>query len=461
MSQLETKFNKLNETLFSFEVNFPKSEVDSKVQDELNHLQKNYQLEGFRKGKVPMNIIKQRFGNEVLYNICLDYTQEAFRKFVENEKIELVSAPVLKDFKISDDNVFATLEFEQHPKIELINFRDLTIDQVVYIPDENDIDYVLHKFQLELGSKSETEIIENYDVIVYGDFQSINKETGDIIQNMPNNVLYLFSYDFPDTFKQFFLNKKTGDEFEIDFAEVDPLRQNELFKVKINKVEKIEPKELTEELISEISGGRFNSIEDLREDISLFMQSHFDHYENIDFENNIYRKIIQEYKDLPIPQSLLQESIKNAIEMHSKQHKLNPEELEKDENFISQITEEIRKQYIFEVVSAEIIKSENLNLEDEDIADYFEKVGLPREMGSLEILKNLDEKQRTNLINKLLTDKVLDYLKSVVTTNNVDADEKVKKMIVANLSYYQAIAPRTVHQHTHDHDHHDHEEHKH
>lgn len=450
--KLETKFNKLDETLFSFEVNFSKSEVDNKIQEELNNLQKNYQLEGFRKGKVPMNIIKQRFGNEVIYNICLDHTQDAFRKFIDDEKIELVSAPVLKDFKIDDDNVSAVLEFEQHPKIELIDFKELTVDQIVYAPEDNDIDYVLHKFALELGKKEDTNSIENYDVIVFGDFQSIDKETGNVLQNMPNNVLYLFSYDFPEAFKQHFLNKKVGDEFEIDFGEVDSLRQNEIFKVKINKIEKLLPKELTEEVISEISNGRFNSIEDLREDIALFMQESFEHYENVDFENNVYKKIIENYKDLPIPQSLLNESIKNAIEMHAKKNNLNPEELEKNEVFISQVKEEIRRQYIFEVISAEIIKKEQLTLEDDDIADYFESVGLPREMGTLDVLKNIDEKNRTNLINKLLTDKVMSYLKSVVTTNNVNADEKVKKMIVTNLSYYQAIAP-SQHHHHHDHEH--------
>jgi len=456
---LETKFNKLSDTLFSFEVNFPKSEVDDKIQQELNNLQRNYQIEGFRKGKVPMNLVKQRFGNEVLYNICLDHTQDAFSKYVEQEKLELVSSPVLKDFKIDEENVSAVLEFEQHPKLDLVDFKELSVDQVVYVPDELDIDYVLHKLGLELGNKSEADTVENFDVIIYGDFQSVEKETGNVLQNMPNNVIYLFSYDFPEQFKQFFLNKKVDDQFEIDFAEVDPLRQNEIFKVKINKIEKIEPAELTEDKISEISGGRFSTIEDLREDISLFIQNHFDHYENVDFENNVYKKIVEQYKEIPIPQNLLNESIKNAIEMHAKKHNLNPDELSRNEDFLTPLKEEIRRQYIFEIVSAEIIKKEQLNLEDEDVADYFEQVGLPREMGSLEILKNLDEKQRTNLINKLLTDKVIGYLKSVVTTNNVDAEEKVKKMIVTNLSYYQAVAHNLTHNHEHHHDHeHEHNE---
>lgn len=456
---METKFNKLSDTLFSFEVNFPKSEVDEKIQQELTNLQRNYQIEGFRKGKVPMNLIKQRFGNEVLYNICLDHTQDAFSKYVEQEKIELVSSPVLKDFKIDEENVSAILEFEQHPKIELIDFKELSVDQVVYVPDEQDIDYVLHKLELELGKKTETDTVENYDSIIYGDFQSVEKETGKVLQDMPNNVIYLFSYDFPEEFKKFFLNKKVGEQFEIDFAEVDPLRQNEIFKVKINKIDKIEPAELTEDKIAEISNNRFNSIEDLREDISLFIQNHFDHYENVDFENNLYKKIVEQYKDVAIPQSLLNESIKNAIEMHAKKHNLNPDELAQNEEFLTPLKEEIRRQYIFEIVSAEIIKKEQLNLEDEDVADYFEQVGLPREMGSLEVLKNLDEKQRTNLINKLLTDKVIGYLKSVVITNNIDADEKVKKMIVTNLSYYQAIARNLAHNHDHEHDHdHDHDE---
>ena len=132
---METKFNKLSDTLFSLEVNFPKSEVDDKIQQELANLQRNYQIEGFRKGKVPMNIIKQRFGNEVLYNICLDHTQDAFSKYVEQEKLELVASPVLKDFKIDEENVSAVLEFEQHPKLDLIDFKELTVDQDVNVPD--------------------------------------------------------------------------------------------------------------------------------------------------------------------------------------------------------------------------------------------------------------------------------------------------------------------------------------
>lgn len=457
-NKLETKFSKIDETLSSFEVSFAKSEVDSKVNEELAKIQRDYEIKGFRKGKVPMNLVKQRFGNEVFYNTCIDTTQDEFNKFVQENKLELVAPPVLKDLKTETDTISAVLEYETHPIVELIDFKEMSVEEAVYVADDTDIEFMLKKIAIEMGSEEDAEAIEDSNYVVFGDFVSKDKTSGEILQDMPNNVINLFSYDFPETFVAKFVGKKKGDEFEIDFAEVDPLRENETFTVKINDVKKKVAAEITPEVISDLSNGRFDTVEDLKEDIGLFLQNYFDHYSSISLENNILRKIQEYYKELPIPQSLLNESIDNAVKAQASKAKVKEEQLREDAKFIEGVGAEIKRQYVFEVISAEIIKKEGLNLEDEDIAGYFESVGLPREMGSLEVLKNIDDKNKSGLINKILSDKVIGYLKSVVVTNNVNADEKIKKMYVSNLSYYNAIMQQRAQQAQHHHHAHDEEE---
>ncbi len=460
--QLETKLNKISDILSSVEVSFAKSEVEEKIKKTLLDIQKNYEIKGFRKGKVPMNIIKQRFQQEVLNDACVDIVQEEFNKILQENKLNLAGPPALKSLDVAADPIVAVLEYETHPDIDLVDFKEVVIDEPVYVPDDDAIEFIMKTITLDMGEREEAETVEDTNCIIVGDFISKDKTTGETLQEMTNETIQLYSYELPEAFAPKFIGKRVGDELEIDFAEIDPLRSNETFHAKINKILKIKPAELTPEAISDLSDGRFDTIEDLKEDVGLLLQDYFDRFSTQTLENNIVAKIHELYKDISMPQSILDGAIANNAKENAKKFNTTEETLLADKSFVDSITAELKKFYIFDAVSSQLISKEGLELEDDDIADYFETVGLPREMGSLDVLQNIDKKNKTELTNQLLSQKVINYLKSVVTTNNVDIDEKLKKMHVSRISYYNAAmrskeAKQAAKQYHHDH----HEEHIH
>ena len=81
---------------------------------------KRVRLPGFRKGKVPLNIVKQRFGDAIKEAVVQELVQESWKLAVEQESLEPLGQPHVQELKLEDDAPL-TFEFlvEVKPQIEL------------------------------------------------------------------------------------------------------------------------------------------------------------------------------------------------------------------------------------------------------------------------------------------------------------------------------------------------------
>ena len=105
-----------------YEVAIPKEIVITKADEEILELQKTYKLNGFRPGKVPVNIIKSKEWAYIFDKTCRDVMNETTEKLIEENKYDLSTRPsvfieVMKD----DEDVKFKVTYELLPEIETID----------------------------------------------------------------------------------------------------------------------------------------------------------------------------------------------------------------------------------------------------------------------------------------------------------------------------------------------------
>ncbi len=112
----------------SLEVTVPVAEVEKETERVVAEIQRKVKLPGFRPGKAPVGLVKQRFAGDIRQDVLEKVIPRFFRAEAEKEHLEVVGQPNVSDvvFNAGEPLKFKA-EFEVAPKFELGEYRGVTI----------------------------------------------------------------------------------------------------------------------------------------------------------------------------------------------------------------------------------------------------------------------------------------------------------------------------------------------
>ncbi|MCT8160097.1 trigger factor [Pseudoruegeria sp. SHC-113] len=137
----------LNEGLKrAYAITIGADELDAKVNEKLQEARPEIELKGFRKGKVPMALLKKQFGPRVLGEALQETIDGAMNKHFEDSGDRPALQPEVKmtneDWKEGDD-VAVEMSYEALPEIPEVSFGDITLEKMVVKADEESIEDAL------------------------------------------------------------------------------------------------------------------------------------------------------------------------------------------------------------------------------------------------------------------------------------------------------------------------------
>ena len=222
--------------------------IETAVKSELVNVAKKVRIDGFRKGKVPMNVVAQRYGASVRQDVLGDLMSRNFVDAIIKEKINPAGAPnyVPGEYKLGEDFTYA-VEFEVYPEVEQqANWKDK--DGAVDAEDRVTVDFTgsVDGEEFEGGKASDFVLAMGQGRMIPG---------------------------FEDGIK----GHKAGEEFTIDVTFPEEYHAENLkgkaakFVINLKKVEERELPELTEEFIKRF-GVEDGSVAGLRAEVRKNME---------------------------------------------------------------------------------------------------------------------------------------------------------------------------------------------
>lgn len=121
----------------TYEIVIASKEVDDQLASQLESIGKKAKIPGFRPGKIPMSVLKQRYGKEVMDEVLWNSINQATRKLVEDEDIRPATKPDvhIQSYEDGGDLAFE-LKMEIMPDVPAIDYESITIaDYQIDIPD--------------------------------------------------------------------------------------------------------------------------------------------------------------------------------------------------------------------------------------------------------------------------------------------------------------------------------------
>ncbi|QDY41216.1 trigger factor [Candidatus Pantoea soli] len=259
-------------------ITVPKDSIESAVKKELVEVAKKVRIDGFRKGKVPANIINQRYGASVRQDVLSELMTRNFVDAIIKEKINPAGAPnyVPGEYKEGEDFTYA-VEFEVYPEVELKGLDAIEVEKPVVEVTDADVDAMLETLQKQQATWKETDAAATAEDRATIDFTgSVDGEEFEG-GKASDFVLAMGQGRMIPGFEEGIVGKKAGETFTIDVKFPDDYHAENLkgkdakFDIVLKKVETRELPELTEEFIKRF-GVEDGSIDGLRAEVRKNME---------------------------------------------------------------------------------------------------------------------------------------------------------------------------------------------
>ena len=309
-------------------ISVPAESIDSAVKSRLQQLAKTQRINGFRPGKVPVSVIKKRFGQAVRQEVAGEAMQRNFYEAVVQEKLNPAGMPAfeLKTDKDGEDLEFVA-SFEVYPELEVKGLDAIEIEKPVVDIEDKDLDEMMETLRKQHANWKEVKRKIKKDDRVTVDFVgTIDGEEfeGGKSENFP---LELGKGRMIPGFEDPIVGKKTGEEVvaEVTFPEdyhAEALKGKEAkFEIKINKTESLELPKVDGEF-AKLFGIEDGDIEALKAEVRKNMQRELDQTLKAKVKEDVISGLLEK-NEIDLPKALVDQEInvlrEQAVQRFSQQ----------------------------------------------------------------------------------------------------------------------------------------------
>lgn len=139
-------------------IKVPAETVEMEVNNRLNSLKNTVKIDGFRPGKVPLKVIRQKYSGTILQEVAGELMQRSFRDAVTQENLQPAGDPVIQAQDLVLGQVMEyTATFEVFPEIKLAPVADLAIEKVEAAVEDADVENMIEVLRKQKMDWSEVD----------------------------------------------------------------------------------------------------------------------------------------------------------------------------------------------------------------------------------------------------------------------------------------------------------------
>ena len=378
---MEAKMEKIDVNIVKFEVKVEAEKFDAALTRAYKKNVKNFNVPGFRKGKVPMNVVKKYYGIEVLLEDAVNFAIEgSYSEVLKENNIIPVDYPKIDVVEVGEGKDFVyTAEVTVYPEVELGEYKGLSIEKKTYEVTEEEVSKKLKEMQ-EKNARVETKeegTVENGNIAVI-DFKGY--VDGEAFQGGEGNdySLEIGSKTFIDTFEEQLVGAKVNDTVEVNVTFPENYGKEELngkpakFEVTIKEIKVKELPELDDEFAKETS--EFDTIADLKADVTKKLEEANSERAEREFEEAVITAVAGNSK-VEIPEVMVEKEVDKMVQ--NLQQRLQYQGLSLEQYFqFTGTDEEKMREYMrtnaqtkvkVDLVLEAIEKAENIEATEEEI----------------------------------------------------------------------------------------------
>ena len=295
---MSSKLKKLKDLERKLTVSIPVEDYNSKFQSKLNNIKGQAKLDGFRKGKVPNDVLEQKYGKSIHADVVNDLIQSSYPKALAENKIRPASAPTVNlESEDPSKPISYSAIFEVFPEIKPKLSRWTNYDKVTISITEDDIDLAIKDIVKRYGDwKDVKRKVKKGDQVVIDFVGKINNEDfeGNSAQDFK---LVLGSNSMIPGFEDAILDKEPSifsiqAKFPDDYFKSDLAGVEAVFEINLKNVQELHEAEINKELFKKLDMD-VKDVSSFKEEISKRMTKEVEVQEKDLTKESIYETLLK------------------------------------------------------------------------------------------------------------------------------------------------------------------------
>ena len=421
---MSVQVEKLEHNMAKLTIEVEAAEFDAATKRAYNKKKSSFNLPGFRKGKVPMNVIEKTYGAGVFYeDAANDIMPKAYADALDETGIDVVSRPEIDVTKIGKGESFIfTATVAIKPEVTLGQYKGLEVQKESVEVTDEEVEAELKKAQEQNAREITVEDrpVKEGDVITLdyaGTIDGVPFDGG----TATSQKLEIGSHSFIDTFEDQLVGLNIGDEKDVEVTFPEEYHAPDLagkpasFHVKVLGITEKQLPEIDDDFAQDTT--EFDSLEEYKADVRAKLEQSKEERAKSEMENVLVEKAV-EGAAMDIPDAMIVSQVEQMIDEFKQRVTYQGISFEQYLQFTGQnpeaFQESMRPEAVKRIQSSlvleAIVAAENIEATDEDLNKEMEKMASMYQMDVEQIASFIQDEQKENMKKDIAIQKAVEFL---------------------------------------------------
>ena len=413
--------NKVETNVYELEITVDAETFTEACKKAYMKQRKSIQIPGFRKGKATQGMIEKVYGEGAFYEEALEIVYpEAVGSAFDEAGLKVIDQPTDVEFPVMNkqDGVVIKMKVTTYPEVKLGEYKSLKGKMLDTEATDEDVENELKSMQdrnsrLVTVEDRESQMGDTCDIDFEGFVDGVAFEGG----KGENYPLELGSNSFIPGFEEQVAGHKAGEEFDVNVTfpeqyEASLAGKDAVFKCKINEIKTKELPELDDEFAKDVS--EFDTLDELKADLKKQISERKEANAKTDYENQLIEQVV-ENMEVEIPECMNKQKCDEMIQDYSYRLQMQGLNLNTYLQYLGQTMEQFREQFMdgakqqvkVKLALDAIVKAENIEATEEEIAEEIAKLAEQYNMEADKIKAAVPQEQLTD---DIVTRKAVDFV---------------------------------------------------
>ena len=421
---MSLQVEKLENNMAKLTIEVPANDLEKALQSAYMKQKNKIAMPGFRKGKVPRQMIEKMYGPEIFYDDAANaLIPKAYSEAYDECDLEIVSRPEINIVQIEKGKSFIfTADVATKPEVKLGEYKGLEVDKVSTRVTQKEVDAKIQ----EEAEKNAREVVVTDRPVADGDEVILDFEgfvDGEAFEGGKgeNYPLTIGSGSFIPGFEEQLVGAEAEKEVEVkvtfseDYHAEDLKGKEAVFKCTVHEIKEKELPEIDDEFAAEVS--EFETLEDYKADIKEKIRDRKKEAANTERENKIVDAAV-EAATMDIPEAMIEEQVQQMTDEFAQRLSYQGLSMEQylmfsgmdAQKFADDLKPQAVKRIETRLVLEAIAKAEDITASEEDFKAELEKMAGMYQMETEQLEKIIQGAQKDQMMDDIAVQKAVVFL---------------------------------------------------
>lgn len=401
-------------------IQVPAEEVNKQIDTRLRELGKQVKLPGFRPGRIPFKVLKQRYGPQATQEVIQQTAQTSLQQAIEQESLRIAANPRLEEAPVLDNDTGLQINaiVELYPEFDPIDAAEITIEQPAVSVTDDDVTEMIETLKKQRVTWSDVDrkpAKGDQALVEY----TAETEEGTVPKLGKHRLAVILGESGFDGMEKLVSEMSEGDEqntnleFPVDYREPDLAGQKVDIAITLTKVQESTLPEVDEEFVKSF-GVESGDIEELKVEIRNNLERELGQAVNTQLKTQLADRLLEMHEDLEVPESIVSNEAYTML-----QQMLRGAEIEVTNEMLDHFREPARKRVRSGLLLGELAQQNKIKIDGAKVREAIEEIAQtyeePREV--VQMYYN-DQRMLQSVENSVLENQVVDWVVNNATVTD-------------------------------------------